>query len=216
MTNLAFKRVHFQPTYRVGSVAVVEGRAITVHTDDEEICAERAVSCLVPPRAGDEVAVIRTGDGRAFVVAVLVGTDAHRTEIAVPGDLQISAEGSCRIAAADAVELSSEDGTVSVAARVLLLRAVEGTILLSGLTLLASTVLAHTDTARVAAKAFDWVCDRLCSTVERSYRKVTELDQLCAERIDYRTEQEMCLRSENFLVGARTLAKLDAEQIHIG
>ena len=82
--------------------------------------------------------------------------------------------------------------------------------------MLASSVLAHTDGAQLAAKAVDWFCDRFSSTVKRSYRKVEEIDQLQASRIDYQTENEMYLRSQNFLVGASELAKVDAEQIHLG
>ena len=216
MTNVAFKLGRSEPSYRVGSVAVVKDRELTVHTDDGALDAERAASCLVPPGVGDEVAVVLTGDGRAYVIAVLVAASAETTEIAVPGDLRISAQGSCRIEGTEAVELSSEEGRVSLDAKTILLRAVEGSVILTKLTVLASSVLAHTDGARVAAKALDWFCDRFSSTVKSSYRKVEELDQLRASRVDYRTDNEMCLRSENFLVGARKLAKLDAEQIHIG
>ena len=216
MTNAAFKLSHSEASYLVGAVTDVRGAEILVDTDRGELCAERAASCLLAAAAGDEVGVLTTGDGRAFVVAVLVKARSEGTEIAVNGDLRISARGgSCRIDARDGVELSSE-GAVSLSSRILGIRAVEGSVVLSSLTLLASSVLAHTDGARVAAKAFDWVCDRFSSTVTRSHRKVEDLDEVRAGRIDYRTENEMCLRSENFLVGARQLAKLDAEQIHIG
>jgi hypothetical protein len=216
MTSVAFKLSHPEPSYRVGTVVATEEGEITVRADDGVLGAERAASCLVAPAAGDEVAVLITGDGRAFVLAVLVRAGGEAVEIAVKGDLRISAHGgSCRIAASEDVELSA-DGTMSLVSKVLSLRAVEGSVLLSKLTLLASSVLAHTDGAVVAAKTLDWFCDRLSQTVKRCYRTVEELDLLRAARIDYRTEREMCLRSENFLVGARKLAKVDAEQIHIG
>ena len=153
-----------------------EDRDLIIHTDDGTLDAERAASCLVPPGVGDEVAVVLTGDGRAFVIAVLVAADAETTEIAVPGDLRISAQGWCRIEGAEAVEVSSEDGAVSVDAKSILLRAVDGSIILSKLTMLASSVLAHTDGAQLAAKAVDWFCDRFSSTVKRSYRKVEEIE----------------------------------------
>ncbi|MGD0526004.1 MAG: DUF3540 domain-containing protein [Polyangiaceae bacterium] len=214
MSNVARKRSY--TTYEVGTVRAVEDGAITVLTPDGELDAERAASCLVPAAVGDEVAVLLAGDGRAFVLAVLVRAGSGAVDLAVKGDLRISAEGgTCRIQGTEGVAIASE-GTVSLASRLLSLRAAEGNLVVSALTVLASSVLAHTDRAHMAAKALDWVCDRVSSTVRRSYRKVEELDQVRAARIDYRTEQEMCLRSENFLVGARKLAKLDAEQIHIG
>jgi hypothetical protein len=215
MSNVARKRSY--TTYEVGTVRAVEDGAITVLTPDGELDAERAASCLVPAAVGDEVAVLLAGDGRAFVLAVLVRARSGAVDLAVKGDLRISAEGgTCRIQGTEGVAIASEGGTVSLASRLLSLRAAEGNVVVSALTVLASSVLAHTDRAHMAAKALDWVCDRVSSTVKRSYRKVEELDQVRAARIDYRTEQEMCLRSENFLVGARKLAKLDAEQIHIG
>ena len=65
MKNVAFKLGRSEPSYRVGSVAVVKDRDLIIHTDDGTLDAERAASCLVPPGVGDEVAV------------VLRATDAH-------------------------------------------------------------------------------------------------------------------------------------------
>ena len=84
------------------------------------------------------------------------------------------------------------------------------------LALLASTVLAHADGAKIAVKAVDTFCDRLSQTVRRCFRTVEETDQLRAGRLDYRAENEMLLRAENVLAGARKLVKVDGEQIHIG
>ena len=189
---------------------------ITACTDRGEWCAQRAASCLVEPDPGDEVALLITGDGRAFVIAVLVRAEEKALELAVDGDLRISARGgSCRIEATDGVEVHA-GGTMSLASKVFNLRAVDGSVVLNKLTLLASSLLAHTDSVRFAAKAVDSFCDRIAQTAKVWHRQVEELDLLRAGRADYRTEKEMCLRSENFLVGARKLAKLDAEQIHIG
>ena len=84
------------------------------------------------------------------------------------------------------------------------------------LAVLASTVLAHADGARIAVRAVDTFCDRLSQTVKRCLRTVEDIDQLRAGRVDYRTEKEMLLRAENVLAGARKLVKFDGEQIHIG
>ena len=84
------------------------------------------------------------------------------------------------------------------------------------LAVLASTVLAHADSARVAMKTVDSFCDRLSQTVKNCLRTVEETDQLRAGRLDYRTDNEMVLRAENVLASARNLVKVDGEQIHIG
>jgi Protein of unknown function (DUF3540) len=146
----------------------------------------------------------------------MVRGDEKPLEIAVDGDLRISARGgSCRIDATEAVEIRAE-GAMSLVSKALNLRAVEGSVVLSKLTVLASSVLGHSDTVRIAAKVFESFCDQVAQTAKVWNRKVEELDLLRAGHVDYRAEREICLRSENFLVGARNLAKLDAEQIHIG
>jgi hypothetical protein len=216
MTNAVLKLNLAEATYEVATVVAVDGAAIVARTARDERHAYRAASCLVAPAEGDEVALVTTSNRRAFVIAVLVRAEERAVEISVDGDLSIAARGgSCRIAATDRVELRAE-GSMSLDSKALSLRAVEGSVLLSKLTVLASSVLAHSDGVRVAAKAFDSFCERVSQTARVWHRKVEELDRLRAGHADYRTEKEMCLRSQNFLVGARELAKLDAEQIHIG
>jgi hypothetical protein len=105
---------------------------------------------------------------------------------------------------------------MSLVSKALHLRAVEGSVVLSKLTVLASSVLGHSDHVRIAAQTFESFCERVSQTAKLWSRTVEGLDLLRAEHADYRTEKEMCLQSENFLVAARNLAKLDAEQIHIG
>jgi len=142
---------------------------------------------------------VTTGDARAFVIAILVRAEGAAVDIAVDGDLSIQA-----------------GGTLSLVSKVMNLRAPEGSVVVSKLSVLAASVLANAESVQVVARTFDGICERLSQTAKRCFRKIEELDHLRAARVDYRTEQEMCLRSENFLVGARQLAKIDAEQIHIG
>ncbi|HEY3818505.1 MAG TPA: DUF3540 domain-containing protein [Polyangiaceae bacterium] len=216
MTNVVRKLSQAASTYEVATVVLVAETNVTVRTTHGERRARRAASCLVAPEAGDEVAIIVTGDGRVFVTAVLVRAEDRPIEIAVDGDLRISARGgSCHIDATDGVEIRAE-GALSLVSKALNLRAVEGSMVLSKLTVLASSILGHSDAVRIAAQAFESFCDRVSQTAKVCQRTVEEIDLLRAGAVDYRTENEMCLRSENFLVGARNLAKVDAEQIHIG
>jgi len=199
MANVALKLNNPEASYAVATVVAVEEAHLTVRFARGERRAQRAASCLVAPEAGDEVALVVTGEGRVFVIAVLVAAAERGVDIDVEGDLRIRAEG-----------------TLSLVSRVMNLRAAEGSVVLAKLSVLASAVVANSESVRVAAKTFDGFVERLSQTAKRCYRKVEELDQLRAARVDYRTENEMVLRSENFLVGAKKLAKVDAEQIHIG
>jgi hypothetical protein len=214
MRNAARRPDPYATLHEVATVVAVEEARVVLLGRFGEETAERAASCLVAPAPDDEVAVLRTADGRTFVVAILVRPERQPVEIAVDGDLRISARGSCNITA-DEVEVRSE-GTASFVSQVFDVRAGEGKMVLGKLSVLASSLLARTEVVRVAGQTLDALWDRATSTAKRCYRKVEELDVLRAARLDHRAEKEMCLRSENFLVGARKLAKLDAEQIHIG
>jgi hypothetical protein len=190
MDNLARLKLHETTTQDVGEVVRVDGADVVLRTERGERRAIKATSCLVAPVVGDEVLVATVTDGRAFVLAILTRAGAA-VELKVDGPLRI---------VSTSLDLDAEKGTMRF----------------GQLAVLASSVLAHADSARIAVKAVDTFCDRLSQTVKRCFRKVEELDQLRAARLDYRTEKEMTLRAENILAGARALVKVDGEQIHIG
>ena len=190
MDNLARLKLHETLTEDLARVVRVEGDAIVLRTEHGERRAAKATSCLVAPVAGDEVLFATVPDGRVFVLAILT-REGQAVELKVDGPLRI---------ASTSLDLDAENGTMRF----------------GQLAVLASSVLAHADSARVAVKAVDTFYDRLSQTVKRCFRKVEELDQLRAGRLDYRTEKEMALRAENILAGARALVKVDGEQIHIG
>ena len=195
MDNLARLQLHETTSSDVAVVLDVDGGCLLLHTERGQRRAIRATSCLVQPVVGDEALVVTLTDGRLFVLAVL--TREPRDE----GDT--------------AVELRV-DGPLRIAATSLDFDADKGTMRFGTLAVLASTVLAHADSARLAVKQVDSFCDRLSQTVKRCFRTVEETDQLRAGRVDYRTEKEMQLRAENVLASARKLVKVDGEQIHIG
>jgi transglutaminase/protease-like cytokinesis protein 3 len=60
------------------------------------------------------------------------------------------------------------------------------------------------------------VLERWSQKVKRAYRKVEQIDELRAQNIDYSADQTMSLHSENALVTAEGLVKVDGEQIHLG
>lgn len=190
MDNLARLKVKETTTADAARIVRVEGAELVLETERGERRALRATSCLVEPLVGDEVLAVTVPDGRLFVLAVLARCG-------------------------DAVALSV-DGPLRIAAKSLDLEAAAGTMRFGQLAVMATSLLAHTDTARVAAKAVDSFCERFSSTVKSCFRRVEELDQLRAGRLDYRTEKEMTLRAENVLASARALVKVDGEQIHIG
>jgi hypothetical protein len=207
MSNVACTRSRAEARYEVGTVVSTGEDGLEVETDWGTSAAERAASCLVAPAPGDEVALLTTGDGRAWVIAILARAARDGVANDGPRPVEISAEGDLRIAAG---------GTLSLGSKTFRLQAGEGSVVMSKLTVLASSVLAHSQTMQLAAKTVDGVYERLSQTMKRCFRKVEELDHLRAERADYRTDKELSLRAEHLLATARKLVKVDGSQVHIG
>jgi hypothetical protein len=100
-------------------------------------------------------------------------------------------------------------GTVDVTAT-------EGRVAVDRLSFFSSFVEAELGRARVLAATLDSVIERAHARLSRSYRVVTELDQVKAERIDYSARKTASIHAENTLVSAEELVKVDGEQIHLG
>ena len=71
MINLALKRNDAQPRMQYGQILDVKGERFVVRTDDFDVSAERAASCLLLPRCGDEVLLVLHDGGPGFILAVL-------------------------------------------------------------------------------------------------------------------------------------------------
>jgi hypothetical protein len=202
-----------QETGRV--VAILEDGSIRVRTASGDHDARRAVSCLVAAEVDDVVLLARTPEG-AFILAVLSRERDAATTLAVPGDLAVRVpDGRLTLAASAGVDLLSAE-EVAVTSGAVRVNAVEGSVVLQGLSFLGDVVRAEIDRVKLCAQAFDSVVERLTQKVQRSYRTVTETEQLRAERIDYTAEKVMSLHAEHALVSADELVKVDAEQIHLG
>ena len=203
-----------QETGRV--LAILEDGSLRVRAASGDHDARRAVSCLVAAEVHDVVLLALTPLHGAFVLAVLSRETDATTTLAVQGDLAVRVpDGRLTLAASAGVDLLSahEIAVTSSAVRV---NAVEGSVVLQGLSFLGDVVRAEISRVKVVAQTFDSVLERLTQKVQRSYRTVTETDQLRAERIDYTAEKVMSLHAEHALVSADELVKVDAEQIHLG
>jgi hypothetical protein len=62
----------------------------------------------------------------------------------------------------------------------------------------------------------DKVFERVSERVQRSIRRVEEIDQLKAKQVDWTADETMSLRSDNMVATAKELVKVDGEQIHFG
>lgn len=217
MTNLAKKLS--TPTTAVETTATVlraEGPTLVLACADRELRARRATSCLVAPIEQDYVLVATDGYGDSYVLAVLRRDDESKVSISSDGDLELAAPGGkIAIVSREGIDLAT-GGDVGVAARAVTMRARLGSVVFERLSYIGDFVRAEVAKTRLEGGVVERFVDRVSETVKRSFRTVEELDQVKAKRIDYGAEQSISLHSENTLVAAKELVKVDGAQIHVG
>jgi len=215
--NLARTHTEVAAVTESGQVLMLEGpRAVVRTKSGSTTTARRAASCLLAPEVGDRVLVATTEDGQGWVVAVLERGATREATIDLEGDVAVRVtNGKLRLVAQEGIDLLTGKD-VSVTSGTFRLTAAVGTVVVDQLAYLGRAASAEVAKLKLWATSFDSVLERLSSKVKRSYRTVEELEQLRAERIDWAARKNLSLRGENTLLTAKSLAKMDAEQIHIG
>jgi hypothetical protein len=198
----------------VATITQVTGRSLRAMAGASEVLAERATSCLTPPAPGDTVLLATSASGRSWVLAVLERPSTETT-IAVDGDLAIRAGGRLDLGARQGVSLTSA-GEIAATAAALQLCAVDADVAVERITVVGRYLSSELERVKSFAKTFDGVFERLSQRVQRSFRRVEEVDQLDAGHIDYRAGGLASLRSQSAVVSAEELVKLDGGQIHLG
>jgi hypothetical protein len=215
MTNLAKQLVSDEAYETTGHVVRLEGRTVVLRTGRGEIRAERAVSCLVEPVEGDYVLAAIDGRRETYVLAILRREESKVT-LSADGDLELKAPlGRVAIVSRDGVDVAS-GGDVSVVARSVSMKARLGSVVFERLSYIGDVVRAEVSKTRLEGGVVERFIDRFTENVKRSFRKVEEIDQVKAKRIDYGAEQSLALHSENTVVTAKELVKVDGAQIHVG
>jgi hypothetical protein len=218
MISAATKIDRDSATERVGWVLRVHrGKgAIEISLDGGTVEAKRAMSCLLDPVAGDRVLVALIGDGSAYVLAVLEREGEAPGTVSLDRDLTVELpEGRLSVVTAEGVAMAS-GGDVSVVAPSVSVKAVDGQLGVDRLAVVGRHLLAEFANVKVAAQVIDSVADRVRQSVKRAYKIVSELDQLKAERVDWKAEKTMHLHGQNTVMTADELVKVDGEHIHMG
>ncbi len=189
---------------------------IKVASDEGDLLARRALSCLVEPVQGDRVLVAGDLDDEVFVIAVLERCDPSAIKLTADRDLSfVVRDGRFSVAAANGMDLLSEK-EMTLSASELTLRAPTSHFFLDHLSYLGRQLFAHLEVTKLLGGVFDAILERASQKVKRSYRVVEEIDHVRSEEIDYRATKGMSLRGKNTLVTAEQLVKLDGDQIHLG
>ena len=214
--NLARKLDELEAYQVMGTVVHAEPGLFIVRTGRGDMRARRATSCLVEPRIDDFVLVAGAPSGAAWVLAVLEREAGAGASLACDGDLEIKVpEGRVRVASKEGIDLVSQKD-VSVLADGVRVHAATGSVVMDSLSYLGGLVRSEIGKLRHEGGIVERVVERVSERVKRSFRKVEEVDQVRAERIDYSAKQVMSLRAENAIVTAEELVKMDGEQIHLG
>jgi hypothetical protein len=188
--------------------------SLSVSLDGETVHSERAKSCLVVPELGDEVLCAR-GTAGVYVLAVLRGRRTATT-VRAAGDLALEApRGRIAMAAAEGVDLTSP-GAVTLHSDELSIRARRGKVAVEHLGYFGRLVEAQAGKLTWLAREVDGVVDRLVQRARSVFRQVDELEQARVGSLDVRAEGLAAIRGENSVLSARIVAKIDAEQVHIG
>ena len=195
--------------HEVGNVLSALEDGFVVESDTEVLEARRATSCLLEPIPGDLVLVaVVEGQSFGYVLAVLErGSDAPATLVS-EGDLNIRLKkGVLGVVAPEAVRVAS--GAFEV-------HAAEGQVAIGHLSFLTRILRGDLGKAKLIAETVDSVVERVLQKVKRSYRFVEECDHVRADQIDYMAKKTARLHGETTLLSAEQLAKVEADQIHLG
>ncbi|WP_437569380.1 DUF3540 domain-containing protein [Sorangium sp. So ce542] len=198
-----------------GAVLRFDGSAYIVETDDGEVRAKRATSCLLEPATGD-LALLAVVNGTHYILAVLEREEGAPSRLVSEGDLQIRLQsGSLGLSAPDGVHVQSGKD-LSMVASTFRVQAKEGHVALGLFSFVSKMVRGEVDRAKLVGRSLDAHLDRLMQRVKRSYRIVEEADHVRADRIDYAAKGNLAIHSENAKITASHLVKIDGDQIQVG
>lgn len=201
---------------QIGSVQSAHEGDFSVTTAQGTLHCRRAHACLVEPEPGDLVLVAGAANGSCWVLSILEREATAPSKVTLDGDVDLDVKtGRLRVAARDGVELLSPK-EVLIAAGQLALRSKRMRAAFEELSCLGSSVVSELGRVKASATSVDSVVGRLTQRVKLSFRKVEEIDQVDAKCMDYKARETFALRSENAVVAATKVVKVDGEQILMG
>lgn len=195
------------------SAHVVSLTPLTVRSGDVTYGARRAVGCLVDPQVGDEVLVALLPDRRAYVLSVLE-RDGAGVVIAVEGDCTMKASGTMSVVGAEGMEVLS-GGDLDVVGGRFSVRALATSFAGESLRVVSRTLDLELERAKVAAKAVDGFFERVTQRAKQTLR-ITESDQVVADRIDYAANQTLRMHGAASVLTAEQVVKIDGGQVQLG
>jgi hypothetical protein len=200
---------------RRGTVVAKDGAAFRVVSAGVEVLARKATGCLLEPIDEDVVLLATSGDD-TWILTVLQRDREHSSEIAVDGDLRLrTAHGKVAIVAQDGIDLIST-GTTSIVSNEIDVRARTVSALVEGAELVGGWLRSEVERVKVVAKSLDQVVERFSQRSKRSYREVSDFDQVKAGTMHHKIEKTLRVHAGEAAITADGIVKMDGQQIHVG
>jgi len=196
-------------------IVACDGHEAWIASDGATHRATIAFGCLVRPEAGDRV-LVTEADGAIWVLSVLERRSAAPPRLWTDGDLEIvSARGDVRMMAGAAVDI---DGATSVRATApeIGLHAGLAHFVLDEVVHVGRRITWYVARLRSVGQVVETFAEHLLARATRSDRLIAESDQVRAGDIDHRAEGTLQLQADTTFVTAKTLVRMDADQIHMG
>ncbi|PHM28784.1 DUF3540 domain-containing protein [Xenorhabdus innexi] len=160
---------------------------------------QRAVSCLLTPELGDTVLVTQV-EGQHWLLAVLTRPEhQQQAEITVPGDLTLAPQGN--------LHFNSEE---------LHIDADSGHCHIKKMHYTGESLSAWVTITQLIGNQFESVWQTITQLSHRLFRHTAQTEQVRAGQLDMQADSYLRLHAQNTLMSAKAVAKIDAEQIHVG
>jgi hypothetical protein len=206
---------HAGPVDASGVIIARSGRDVHIERDGRIGEARVAFGCVVEPEPGDRV-LTSIVDGTIWVIAVLERVSQAPMRLCADGDVSIvSIRGDVSLMAAQSLNLDA-GGRARLAAAEIDLHAGVARFVLDELLQVGRRASVLVAKIRHVGEIIETFAEHALTRVQRSTRFVEESDQIRAGDIDHRAETTLQMRAGTVLMTADVVARLDADQIHMG
>jgi len=182
--------------------------------DGQPATARLAFSCLVQPRAGDQVLAWNGGCGDPQVLGILERPDDQTMTLALPGATRIRSPGELSVLAGTSLTLAA-DQLQCVSDRAVH-HSREAVLGFGEITAQGRVLRAHFDTVTVVGRMVQTLVRHLIQRTRSYLRATEESDQVQAGQIMRRADGLYALSSQYTVLTSSKDTRIDGERIHMG